>query len=353
MATVRSNKNPIITPADVKSLRDDFEVVGVFNAGVTRLADEVILLLRVAERPLTDNDRKVFAPVYDVGKKELTLKGFDRDNRQLDFSDPRLIVTPEGTYLTSISHLRLARSRNGLNFEIEDTAAISAANEYETFGLEDPRITKIADDYYINYIGVSPAGVTTCLAVTKNFKSYTRLGVIFCPDNKDVVIFPERINDRFYAIHRPASGLFKKNDMWLSESPDLLSWGSHRFLMSPAIDGWDSLRIGAGAVPFRTDAGWAEVYHGADSKGRYSLGAVLLDIEKPWQVLARTARPVFEPQTDYECSGFFGNVVFTCGLLCGSKMPGVDEKIKLYYGAADTSICYAEIDFADVLSLLK
>jgi predicted GH43/DUF377 family glycosyl hydrolase len=353
MVTVRSNKNPIITPADVKSLRDDFEVVGVFNAGVTRLADEVILLLRVAERPLTDNDKTAFAPIYDVDKNELFLKEFDKGNSRIDFSDPRLIVAPEGTFLTSISHLRLARSRDGINFEIEETAAISAANEYETFGLEDPRITEIGDTYYINYVGVSPAGVTTCLAVTKDFKSYTRLGVIFCPDNKDVVIFPERINDRFYAIHRPASGLFKKNDMWLSESPDLLCWGSHRFLMSPGPNEWDRAKIGAGAVPFRTDLGWVEVYHGADSNNRYSLGAALLDADRPWKVLARTAQPIFEPQTDYECSGFFGNVVFTCGLLCESQMPKVNGKIKLYYGAADTSICYAELDLSEILSALK
>jgi len=349
MATTRSDKNPIITPADVKSLRDDYEVVGAFNTAVTRLGDEVLLLLRVAERPLANNDKTIYAPIYDMGKKQLTLKPFDRDNRQIDFSDPRLIVALEGTYLTSISHLRLARSRDGINFEIENTAALSADNSYETFGLEDPRITKIADTYYINYVGVSPAGVTTCLAATKDFKQYDRLGVIFCPDNKDVVIFPERIDGRYYAIHRPASGLFKKNDMWLADSPDLLHWGNHRFLMSPGPNEWDNTRIGAGAVPFKipTSRDWIEVYHGADTQNRYSLGAVLLGADRPWKVLARTTQPIFEPQTDYECSGFFGNVVFTCGLLCE------DEKIKLYYGAADTSICYAELDLNDLISALK
>jgi predicted GH43/DUF377 family glycosyl hydrolase len=347
MATMRSDKNPLITPADVKSLRDDFEVVGVFNTAATRLGDEVILLIRVAERPLTNSGKTIFAPIYDVDKKEILLKPFDRSNSQIDFSDPRLVTTPEGTYLTSISHLRLAKSRDGVNFEIEDTAALGAFNEYETFGLEDPRITKIDGVYYIDYVGVSPAGVTTCLASTADFKNFTRRGVIFCPDNKDVVIFPEKISGKYFAVHRPASGLFKKNDMWLSESADLLCWGSHRLLMSPGPNEWDSTRIGAGAVPFKTDAGWVEVYHGVDTKNRYSLGAVLLDANKPWKVLARTSKPIFEPQADYECGGFFGNVVFTCGLLCESK------KIKLYYGAADTSICYAELDLTDILSALK
>jgi len=344
---MRSDKNPIIAPADVKPLRDDFEVVGVFNTAVTRLSDEILLLMRVAERPPANNDQMVFAPIYDVDKRDLTLKAFDRDDSQIDFSDPRLIITPEGTYLTSISHLRLARSRDGINFKIDKTAAMSPASNYETFGIEDPRITKIDGTYYIDYVGVSPAGVSTCLASTTDFKRFQRHGVIFCPDNKDVVIFPEKINGRYLAIHRPASGLFQKNDMWLSESPDLLCWGSHRLLMSPGPNEWDSIRIGAGAVPFKTDTGWIEVYHGVNRKNRYSLGAVLLDAQKPWKVLARTAEPIFEPQMDYECSGFFGNVVFTCGLLCENK------KIKLYYGAADTSICYAELDLSDLLSALR
>jgi predicted GH43/DUF377 family glycosyl hydrolase len=210
-----------------------------------------------------------------------------------------------------------------------------------------PSASKTPDTYYINYVGVSPAGITTCLAATKDFKSYERKGIIFCPDNKDVVIFPEKINGKYFDIHRPTSGLFKKNDMWISESPDLLSWGNHRFLMSRSADGWDSVRIGAGAVPFKIDAGWLEVYHGADANNRYSLGAVLLDANEPWKVLARTSKPIFEPQSDYECRGFFGNVVFTCGLLCE------DEKIKLYYGASDTVTCFAELDLADVLSALK
>jgi predicted GH43/DUF377 family glycosyl hydrolase len=347
MSTIRSEKNPIITPADVKPLRDDYEVVGAFNAAVTRMCDEVLLLLRVAERPIIKDGRKAFAPIYDVDKSGLILKEFEKNDSRIDFPDPRLIVAPEGTYLTSISHLRLARSRDGINFEIEDKAAMSATNEYETFGLEDPRITKISDIYYINYVGVSPAGVTTCLASTTDFKNYKRHGVIFCPDNKDVVIFPEKINGKFYAIHRPSSGLFKKTDMWISESPDLLSWGNHRFLMSQSASGWDAVRIGAGAVPFKIDAGWLEVFHGADRNNHYTLGAVLLDANEPWKVLARTHKPIFEPQADYECRGFFGNVVFTCGLLCEQG------RIKLYYGASDTVTCYAELDLADALSALK
>ena len=347
MQVFRSPNNPIIKPKDLKPSRDDFEVIGVFNAAAARLTDEVVLLLRVAERPISKDPDVVFAPVYDVPTADIILKEFSKADADNDFSDPRLIIRPTETYLTSISHLRLARSKDGVSFEIEDTAALAAANEYEAFGIEDPRITLIDDTYYITYVAVSPAGVTTCLASTKDFKAYRRHGVIFCPDNKDVVLFPEKINGKYYALHRPVSALFKKHDIWLAESPELICWGNHRALLQPRSSCWDSLKIGAGAPPVRIEAGWLKIYHGADRQNRYSLGAVLLDARQPWKILARTNRPILEPQTDYECSGFFGNVVFTCGLLCE------DNRLKIYYGAADSTICYAELALSDVVDALN
>jgi predicted GH43/DUF377 family glycosyl hydrolase len=350
MKIYRSPKNPIIEPKDVKPSRDDLEVIGVFNAAATRLGDEVILLLRVAERPISRPKvdlGRVRTAVYDVAKCELVIKEFSRDNLEIDFSDPRLIITPAQTYLTSISHLRLARSKDGINFEIEGAPAIFPANDYETFGLEDPRISLIDGIYYISYVAVCPFGVTTCLASTKDFNSFKRHGVIFCPENKDVALFPEKVAGRFYALHRPVSPLFKKHEIWIAESPDLLCWGNHRYLMGPRTDSWDRLKIGTGAVPFRIDQGWLEIYHGVDRDNRYCLGAVLLADQQPWKVLARTTKPVFEPQADYECEGFFGNVVFSCGLLCEAG------KLRLYYGAADTSICYAELSLQETIESLN
>jgi len=347
MTTFRSPDNPIITPEDITASREDFEVIGVFNAGVARVKEQVILLLRVAERPAPEDDRVVLAPVYDIVKNDIILKDFFKDDPRCDFSDPRLIKTAAGTYLTSISHLRVARSRDGINFEIEGSPSFLAAEEYEVFGIEDPRITCIGSTYYVSYVAVSPLGITTALASTENFKFFERHGVIFCPDNKDVVIFPERINGKYYALHRPVSGLFGKQDIWLAESPDLRCWGGHRHLMSVRPGFWDEEKIGAGAVPFRIEQGWLEVYHGADRKGRYSLGAVLTDADKPWKIIARTAQPILEPQADYETKGFFSNVVFSCGLIYEQN------KLRIYYGVADNSIAYAEIPLLDVLEALR
>ena len=347
MKVYRSPDNPIITPEHVKPSREDFEIIGVFNAGVTRFNKEVFLLLRVAERPIQKNPDKVLTAIFDSNRGQLVIKEFPKDNPEIDFSDPRLIITPDGTYLTSISHLRLARSQNSIKFEIEKNPTIGPENEYEAFGLEDPRISLIESKYYIHYVGVGHFGVTTCLISTKDFNSFERHGVIFCPDNKDVVIFPERIDGKYYALHRPVSPLFGKQEIWIAESPDLCCWGNHRCLMGPRKGYWDEIKIGASAVPFRTDLGWLEVYHGVDKNNRYCLGAVLLDNHKPWTIISRTERPIFKPEVDYELNGFFGNVVFSCGLL------NEDSKLKIYYGAADTVICYAEISLEDTIKSLN
>ncbi len=347
MGVYRAPENPILRPAEVKPSREDFEVAGVFNAGVARLGEEVILLLRVAEKPVTRGADPVLCPIYDVTTGRITIRPFARNDPNNDFSDPRLVLRPKETYLTSISHLRLARSTDGIRFQVADAPALGPACEYETFGLEDPRITHLDGRFYVDYVGVSPLGVTTCLASTRDFESFERHGVIFHPDNKDVVLLPARIAGKYYALHRPHSSLFARNDLWLAESPDLVAWGNHRHLLGTRDGLWDETRLGAGAPPVRLEAGWLELYHGADRHNRYCLGAVLLDAERPWQVLARSDRPLFEPEMDYERAGFFGNVVFTCGLLLEN------ERLKVYYGAADTAICYAEIPLPDLYENLR
>jgi predicted GH43/DUF377 family glycosyl hydrolase len=347
MNVFRSPDNPIIKPEDVKPSRDDFEVIGAFNTGVTRLEEQIILLLRVAERPINANPDVVLSTIYNDAEKQLIVTEFSKNNPQIDFSDPRLIIQSGQTYLTSISHLRLARSKDGTNFEIEDAPAITPANAYETFGIEDPRISLIDGIYYITYVAVSPFGVTTCLISTKDFISFQRHGIIFCPENKDAVLFPGKVDGKYYALHRPVSPLFNKQDIWIAESPDLHCWGNHRRLMGPNPGHWDDAKIGAGAPPFRTDFGWLEIYHGVDQNNRYCLGAVMLDGTEPWKIIARANKPILEPQAGYECDGFFGNVVFSCGLLCEGDI------VKIYYGAADTVICYAELSLKEIIDTLE
>lgn len=348
MRVFRSPKNPIIKPEDVKPSQEDFEVVCVFNCGVIRFNSEVLLMLRVAERPIARNENEVRTVYYDHIDEQITVKSFDKSMPGIGLDDSRYIYTPQRIFLSSMSHFRIARSVNGIDFEIDEQPCMMPDNVYEMYGIEDPRITEIQGTYYINYSACSTiGGVTTCLATTKDFVNFEKKGVIFTPDNKDVAIFPEKINGKYYALNRPISAEYKLKDVWISESPDVICWGNHQFLMSTRENYWDNGRIGCSAVPFKTENGWLEIYHGASTENRYCLGAALLDHEKPWEVVARSENPIISPEEDYEVNGFFGNVIFNCGVL------NEDGIVKIYYGAADTFIGYAEIQLNDILSELK
>jgi len=348
MNLFRSEKNPIIKPEDVKPSRPDFKVVSVFNCGVVRFNQEILLLTRVAETPVNNNPQKVLTPLLDPKSCKLVIKEFNKADSSIDFSDPRAIRTPGMHYLTSISHFRVARSKNGIDFEVEKKPAMFPENEYERFGIEDPRITRIGGKYFICYSAVSDVtGISVGLASTTDFIEFTRQGMLFMPDNKDVSIFPDKINGKYYALSRPASDAFEIRDMWISESTDLLHWGNHIRLMGTREGHWDNERIGCGAVPFRIEEGWMEIYHGASIDNRYCLGAVLLDADNPHKIIARSEKPIIAPEMDYELNGFFGNVIFTCGVLYE------EGRVRIYYGAADTCIAYAEIRLSDLLNQLK
>ena len=345
MKAFRSDKNPIIKKEDILPSSPNLKILGVFNCGAARFNDEVILLLRVAEAPKNNNLSKISVLFFNESSQELKIKEFSKNDNSINTDDPRIIKTSEGAFLTSISHLRLARSKNGQDFEIEKYPAIFPENEYERYGIEDPRITQIDDIYYITYVAVSDkTGITTCLASTIDFINYRRHGVIFLPDNKDAVIFPEKINGFYYALNRPESDVFNLKNIWISRSLDLESWGEHEKLMGTREKYWDSNRIGAGAVPFKTDKGWLEIYHGVSNNNVYSLGAVLLDIKNPAKIIARSKEPILKPEAYYETSGFVENVVFTCGLLYE------EDEVKIYYGASDCSVSYAQISLKDIMS---
>jgi len=337
--------NPVITTSDVPPSRPDFKVLGVLNPGVARLGDETILLLRVAEQPAFEDASVCSSPIYDVASGETRILAFHRSDPGLDVSDPRVIRTKSRNYLTSMSHLRLARSLDGYRFAVDAHPFLAPENEYETFGIEDARITRIDDTYYINYSAASNAGIVTALASTRDFLHVTRHGNIFHPDNKDVAIFPEKIGGRYYALHRPSTSEYGKPEIWLAQSPDLLCWGDHLRVAS-VREGWDSARIGASAVPFRTPYGWVEIYHGATQENRYCLGALLLDADEPWKVLARSDRPLVEPEAFYETQGFFGNVVFSCGATV------VGDDVRIYYGAADESVACIDLTVGEILGNL-
>ena len=340
-------KNPIITPADVTPSRFGFKVDCVFNAAVTKYKNEIILILRVAESPENNNDNIVKIPHLEEtnNKFNLVVKELDKSNPKYNFSDTRTISlrnNPYNLYLTSISHMRLAKSSDGINFKIDSKPFLFPGTKYEAFGIEDPRVTKFGSKYYINYSAVSPLGITTALAVTEDFISVDRKGIIFAPDNRDVCLFPEKVNGKYLAIHRPAQRYIGMPEMWLAKSDNLIYWGEHEHFFGSSSDKWDSLKIGGGAPVIKTDKGWLNIYHGVDETERYCLGAILLDLNNPMKVVAKSKKPLIQPETDYELNGFFGNVIFTCGALLEGEL------LRIYYGASDEVMGLAEITLDDL-----
>lgn len=348
MKITRYAENPVVTPAMVPPSRSDFEVVCAFNAGVTEYKGETLLLLRVAERPVTQA-KVVRVPILNCqgAQPRIELREFSRADKSMDFSDSRLVRGPGLFLLTSISHLRIARSRDGRHFTVDPRPALFPDCPAEAYGMEDSRITLIDGTYYIAYKSVAPFGVSVTLVTTRDFVSYKKEGIIFCPENLDVCIFPEKVQGRYVALHRPVPKTLGEHNMWVAYSPDLLHWGDHHYLMGVREGFWDGGRIGGGAIPIKTDRGWLAIYHGATAKDVYSLGAILLDLEQPHKILARSTSPILVPQAPYELEGFFGNVVFTCGALVRG------DTVSIYYGAADTVMAGADVSLKDLLDDLS
>lgn len=342
----RHPSNPLITPAGVAPSSAGYEVIGTFNAGVTRVGDETLMLVRVAERPVAAEPGVMLCPYLDADGS-IAVRRIAVDDPAFDTSDPRVVRGRQNgeTYLTSISHLRVARSRDGVQFAVEPQPWLSAGGELEAFGVEDARITHLDGRYYVNYSAVSPHGIATGLVSTTDFGAVERHGIIFPPSNRDVVIFPEKIDGRYVCHHRPMPGEFGRYSIWSATSPDLLRWGDHRLVMQ-SDGGWEAGRVGGGAPPLRTSRGWLSIYHAADRQNVYCLGGYLTPLDDPTRVIARSRDPIFRPEAPYEVHGFFGNVVFTCGALLDG------DRLRLYYGAADETMALAEADVNAVLDSL-
>lgn len=346
----RYKNNPILTPADVKPSMEGFDVFGVFNAGAINFNKETFLLLRVAEKPHASSNDKVLITKYDCSQNVMRTEELSRLDKELDFSDPRKInkkSTGKIIHLTSISHLRLARSYDGFNFQVEDKPFIVSDNEWETWGCEDARITKIGDQFWINYTAVSERGISTALAVTEDFENIDKKGIIFPAPNRDVTLFNEKIGGKFAALHRPMPSFIGTESIWFADSLDMLHWGGHRYVAEPRPGMWDSAKIGGGAPPILTEEGWVAIYHGVDEKQHYALGVLLLDTKEPWKVIGRLHEPLIKPEEIYEKDGVFSDVCFTCGSLLEGDM------LNIYYGGADKVMALASVSLKELLAKLR
>lgn len=243
------------------------------------------------------------------------------------------------------SHLSVARSANGVDdWHIERQPTLLADPvrfPEEVWGIEDPRITCLPElgKYVIVYTAYSRVGPGVALALTEDFRKFERYGMIMPPEDKDAALFPRRIGGQWALIHRPVSA--PGAHMWMSYSPDLRHWGSHKLMLEARHGGWwDANKIGLSPPPIETPQGWLVIYHGVRQTAAgaiYRLGLALFDLHTPERCLKRSDEWIFGPEASYEQRGDVDNVVFPCG----TTLAPDGDTIHLYYGAADKSIALA------------
>ncbi len=294
-----------------------------------------------------------------------------------------MIYRAAGNDETHYIYLGLAYSNDGINFTRASNHPFIEPdkNGADAGGCEDPRLVKIGEAYYLTYASrVYPPGqywkkdakvygfrpltgpcvlnynnTETHLAVSSDLLSFKKLGRITSAkdDDRDVVIFPEAINGKYYRTSRPTyrcgEGYPNKNPaIWLTASTDLLEWDEPLQLFYQGQEGWESFKVGASCPPFKTKDGWVMLYHGVSQKDRaYRVGAFLLDLNNPMKILAKTREPLMEPSEEYETAGYYNGCVFPTANVVK------DGTIYIYYGAADHYIGLATCKEEDLLEVLK
>ena len=299
----RYEKNPIITLEDLPCHSNS-----VFNSGVIKVENMYAMMLRIE----------------------------DLDRRQ---------------------HFRMAWSENGTQWKIEEKEIVFENDQelkaYNGF-YYDPRITYIAEDdmYYANFAVHSDIhGVRGGMIKTKDFKRFEWAGFQTTPDNRNCVLFPEKINGMYVRYDRPHANDGRNKNMWISYSPDLVHWGQSKEVLRTRLHSWDDAYVGPGSVPIKTEKGWLSIYHGvynSCSTAIYRLGVVLTDLNDPGKIIGRCRGYALGPREIYERVGDVPNVVFAVGSTLED-----DGTVKLFYGGADQVMCLATAKIEDLLAACK
>ena len=274
-------------------------------------------------------------------------------------------LLPDGTTLLlcrvedrrGLSHLCAARSVNGVDhWKIDEKPTLLADPEHfpeELWGIEDPRITFVPEleQYVVVYTAFSRDGPGVAMALTPDFVDFERIGIVMSPEDKDAALLPRRIGGQWALIHRPVSA--PRAHMWVSYSSDLRQWGNHKIMLEARRGAWwDANKIGLSPPPIETPQGWLVIYHGVRHTAAgciYRLGLALFDLDAPERCIQRGDEWVFGPDAPYEKSGDVGNVVFPCGYTLAPD----GDTVRLYYGAADTSIALATGSVRQMLEWLE
>ncbi len=281
-------------------------------------------------------------------------------------------------------HFGMATSKNGYDFErvSDQPVFVPSADGIDAGVVEDPRVVKMGDYYYITYaVRPFPPGqywlspekrpynppqcpvdfpklfrenaTSTCLAITKDFKNFIRAGRLTrCDvDDRDVILFPEKIDGKYYMIHRPmewcGNGYGTEHPaIWIASSDDLLCFNINQSqLLAKAEFDWE-YKVGANTPPIKTDYGWLMLYHATGPDSHYRLGAMMMGLDDPTKILYRTRDWIMQPEREYEIKGFYNGCVFPCGKVI------IGDTLFVYYGAADKYVGLATCPVKDLIDYL-
>lgn len=307
--------NPVLAAKDIP-----YEATLIFNAGVVKYQGKYVMVFR--------NDYR---------------------------------YTKKGPFGFAGTNIGLAYSNDGISWEVQPKPCFQL-EDAEIIRAYDPRLTVIEGRCYLCFAVDTRHGLRGGIAVTDDFEKFEILS-LSVPDNRNMVLFPERINGKYFRLERPfpvySRGGKDRFDIWLSDSPDLVYWGNSRLLLAVEEVPFANDKIGPAAPPIKTKHGWLTTFHAVDldpSRGkngwedswkkRYTAGIMLLDLEDPSRVIGISREPLLAPETSYERDGFRNDVIFPGGMIleeCG--------EVKLYYGAADTVECLATAALDDLVGL--
>jgi predicted GH43/DUF377 family glycosyl hydrolase len=248
--------------------------------------------------------------------------------------------------LNGRSILGIARSGDGYKFKVDPEPFLIPFDEYDEYGVEDPRITYLDEEYLITYSAYSKFGVRIGLARTVDFSQVERVSYITQPDMRNVVIFPEKFGEYYVRLDRPHTEL-NRWSIWISYSKDLVHWGQSKLVMSSQYYRWDAMKMGPGAPPIKTEKGWLNIYHGVFETmagAVYRLGVALHDLKDPAIIIGVGDQWILEPEDPWERVGYVPNVVFSC-----AAVPEEDGTLKIYWGGADTVMCVGTANINDLV----
>jgi beta-1,4-mannooligosaccharide/beta-1,4-mannosyl-N-acetylglucosamine phosphorylase len=252
-----------------------------------------------------------------------------------------------------VMDIHFGKSEDGYCWELEADPIRFICPDTEIGRFEyryDPRLTWLEDRYYITWCN-GYHGPTIGIGYTYDFGSFYQIENAFLPFNRNGVLFPRKINGKYAMFSRPSDqGHTPFGDIYYSESPDMIHWGCHRYVLGPGS--WCYTKVGAGPIPIETSEGWLMIFHGVLTSCNgyvYSMGAALLDLDQPWKVICRLSPYLMSPQTLYECVGDVPNVVFPCAALVDADT----GRLAIYYGAADTVTALAFTTVTDLVNFIK